>query len=253
MTICRVCSLARAAALHDELGDTHAQLRASPEGGWNLTPMPGGAGELHVASGSSAARTGRAERRRVRPRTAGPAPLSQSPWGASGCAPPNGSSGITQTTGSGSKAMACRTPQVSCSERFLRAVELEASPGSNHRQRHEPRNPLPPGPIERGPSHLHRGDAPAPLNAPVILVPAIPLLCRPKILVTRARPAPYNPTILFHRLANSTRSFDVMSRAIASRLRIAVFGKIRGLSARAAVSLSLESARTCWAAGTGQT
>lgn len=65
--------------------------------------------------------------------------------------------------------------------------------------------------------------------------------------------APYNPTILFHSFANSTRSVDVMSRAIARCLRIVESGKISGFSASSAVSLSLESARTAWAAGTGQT
>ena len=39
-----------------------------------------------------------------------------------------------------------------------------AAPTDHHRQRHEPRNPVPPGPIERGPSHMHRGDAPTPLK-----------------------------------------------------------------------------------------
>lgn len=63
----------------------------------------------------------------------------------------------------------------------------------------------------------------------------------------------YSPTIAFHRLAKSVRSFDVMSRAIASRLRMAVSGKMSGSSARAAVSSSLAEARMSWAAGTGQT
>lgn len=67
------------------------------------------------------------------------------------------------------------------------------------------------------------------------------------------RGRPYNPTILFHSFANSTRSVDVMSRAIARCFRIVESGKISGFSASSAVSLSLEAARTAWAAGTGQT
>lgn len=46
------------------------------------------------------------------------------------------------------------------------------------RQWHEPRRPVPPGPIKRGPSHAHRGDATSPLTRTVILVPTIPLLCQ---------------------------------------------------------------------------
>lgn len=74
--------------------------------------------------------------------------------------------------------------------------------------------------------------------------------CKPVRLTT---PRPYNPAIAFHRFANSARSPEVMSRAIASRSRIAVSGKTSGSSARAAVSSSLAEARTSWAAGTGQT
>ncbi len=62
-----------------------------------------------------------------------------------------------------------------------------------------------------------------------------------------------SPTIPFHRFAKSTRSSDVMSRATARRDRMSVSGKIRVLSARAAVSLSLSAARISRAAGTGQT
>lgn len=70
---------------------------------------------------------------------------------------------------------------------------------------------------------------------------------------TNPAAAPYNPTIPCQRRANSRRSSEVMSRATASRARIRSSGKIRGSSARAAVSSSLAEARTSRAAGTGQT
>ncbi|GHH42071.1 hypothetical protein GCM10018775_26230 [Streptomyces umbrinus] len=51
-------------------------------------------------------------------------------------------------------------------------------------QQYEPRTPVPPGPVERSPRHVHRGDASTPVTTAVILVPTIPLLCQLKILVT---------------------------------------------------------------------
>lgn len=98
--------------------------------------------------------------------------------------------------------------------------------------------------------------------------PQVPLLadrtsdrCQPSLFRANQKSSPqtvdrtsgYNPAIAFHRFAKSVRSFDVMSRAMASRLRMAVSGKMSGSSARAAVSSSLAEARMSWAAGTGQT
>lgn len=84
--------------------------------------------------------------------------------------------------------------------------------------------------------------------------------CRFLVLSTRRNPwswasgaVPHNPTMEFHFLANSVRSSEVMSRAMASRLRMASSGKISGSSASAAVSSSLEEASTSRAAGTGHT
>ena len=58
---------------------------------------------------------------------------------------------------------------------------------------------------------------------------------------------------MFQRFASSGRSVEVTSRAMARRQRMVESGKIRGLSAGAAVSVSLDAARTSLAAGTGQT
>lgn len=82
-------------------------------------------------------------------------------------------------------------------DEFQRASEPSTRHGSadeprlaaatdRHRQRHEPRKPVPPGPIERGPSQVHRSDAPSPLRMTVILMSTIPLLCQLKSLVTTA-------------------------------------------------------------------
>ncbi len=72
-------------------------------------------------------------------------------------------------------------------------------------------------------------------------------------LFTAPLSALHKPTMEFHFLAKSIRSSEVMSRAMASRFRIASSGKISGSSASAAVSSSFEEARTSRAAGTGQT
>ncbi len=82
-------------------------------------------------------------------------------------------------------------------------------------------------------------------------VTAAPTFSSPGELLTR--PVCYTPTMPFHRFANSARSPAAMSRAIASRSRIAASGKISGSSASAAVSSSSEEASTSRAAGTGQT